>query len=92
MAKPGLLLATGMVVLVVSRPTWSQLKPDDRPELREAVVETNHRLQKPRCRALFGANGADLFHSAAYILISFGKPRLSSNGKFNVISASTDRS
>ncbi len=92
MAKLAEILTIGIAVFYgVSRPTFGQLKPDDRPELREAVTEAGNRLQKPACGALFGPKGRETFLSATYILVSFGKPKPSPDGKFSVMSASADR-
>ena len=91
MARWATFFLTGSIVLCLSNTALGQLKPEDRPELLEGFTEAAKRLQKPDCGDLFGPKGREVFLSATYIVISFGKPQLNSDGKFNVISASTDR-
>ena len=91
MRRLAVLLTGGIVVLWISRTALGQIKPEDRPELLDGFVEAANRLNQPACSALFRPDSRETLHSARYIVISFGKPVLTANGKFNVVSASVDR-
>jgi len=83
-------LIAGLSMWALSQDGFPQTKPDDSTEIREAVVESVERLNRPACSSLLGANARDILISARFVVISFGKPKLGSDGKFKVISASVD--
>jgi hypothetical protein len=66
-----------------------QTNPVGNPLIRDALLQANSRLVRPKCRSIFGPDAVTALLSATYRLLPLGSPLLGSDGKFHVLSALT---